>query len=109
LTAYTVRDEHSADATTAQSSAVSPVAGSSTTGEQPDESGAAHDRTARLTAPTSMDRSAGIPSGSPLQVPNRNVLRSEAGDPGWELREAEPVVVEWFRLLDSGGAPTSRG
>ncbi len=38
-----------------------------------------------------------------------DVLRSEAGDPGWELREAEPVVVEWFRLLDSGSAPTVRG
>jgi len=36
-----------------------------------------------------------------------DVLRSEAGDPGWELREAEPVVVERFRLLDFGGAPPS--
>lgn len=33
-----------------------------------------------------------------------DLVRSEAGDPGWELREAEPVVVHWFRLLDSGGA-----
>ncbi|MEJ7741340.1 MAG: ASCH domain-containing protein [Nocardioidaceae bacterium] len=37
-----------------------------------------------------------------------DVLRSEAGDPGWQLREAEPVVVEWFRFLDSGGTPTVR-
>ena len=33
------------------------------------------------------------------------VLRVEAGDPGWELREAEPVVVQWFRLLDPDCAP----
>jgi len=38
-----------------------------------------------------------------------DMLRSEAGDPGWQLREAEPVVVEWFRFLDSGGTPTVRG
>jgi uncharacterized protein YhfF len=29
------------------------------------------------------------------------VIRAEAGDPGWSLRSAEPVVVEWFRLLYS--------
>jgi uncharacterized protein YhfF len=28
-------------------------------------------------------------------------IRAEAGDPKWTLRRAEPVVVEWFRLLDS--------
>lgn len=25
--------------------------------------------------------------------------RADAGDPGWELRESEAVVVQWFRLL----------
>lgn len=34
-----------------------------------------------------------------------DVLRVEAGDPGWELREAEPVVVQWFRLLDPDCTP----
>ncbi len=29
-----------------------------------------------------------------------DLVRSDAGDPGWELREAEPVVVQWFRLLE---------
>ncbi len=38
-----------------------------------------------------------------------NELRSEAGDPSWELREAEPVVVQWFRLLDPDGASTGQG
>ena len=28
------------------------------------------------------------------------MIRADAGDPGWRLREAEPVVVEWFRLLE---------
>ncbi len=27
-------------------------------------------------------------------------VRADAGDPAWELREHEPVVVEWFRLGD---------
>ena len=31
-----------------------------------------------------------------------DLVRVEAGDPEWELREAEPVVVEWFRLLEPG-------
>lgn len=35
-----------------------------------------------------------------------DLVRSDAGDPDWELRESEPVVVQWFRLLDSGGAAT---
>ena len=29
------------------------------------------------------------------------MIRADAGDPFWVLRESEPVVVEWFRLLDS--------
>lgn len=28
------------------------------------------------------------------------MIRDGAGDPSWVLRESEPVVVEWFRLLD---------
>jgi uncharacterized protein YhfF len=33
-------------------------------------------------------------------------IRNDAGDPDWELRPAEPVVVEWFRAQrqDSHGA-----
>lgn len=27
------------------------------------------------------------------------MIRADADDPDWELRDAEPVVVEWFRLL----------
>ncbi len=27
-------------------------------------------------------------------------IRIAAGDPSWQLRDHEPVVVEWFRLLD---------
>jgi uncharacterized protein YhfF len=30
----------------------------------------------------------------------KDLVRADAGDPSWELREAEPIVVEWFRLLD---------
>jgi len=29
-----------------------------------------------------------------------DLMRNDAGDPGWELRESEPVVVQWFRLLE---------
>ena len=29
------------------------------------------------------------------------VIRADAGDSTWELRDSEPVVVEWFRLLDN--------
>jgi len=28
-----------------------------------------------------------------------DLVREDAGDPDWELRDAEPVVVHWFRLL----------
>lgn len=28
------------------------------------------------------------------------LVREEAGDPEWQLRDAEPVVVHWFRLLE---------
>ncbi len=33
------------------------------------------------------------------------LVRDEAGDPAWELREAEPVVVHWFRLVAPVAAP----
>ena len=26
--------------------------------------------------------------------------RADAGDPKWELRDNEPVIIEWFRLLE---------
>jgi uncharacterized protein YhfF len=26
-------------------------------------------------------------------------IRAESGDPDWELRDAEPVVIQWFELL----------
>lgn len=29
-----------------------------------------------------------------------DLVRADAGDPAWQLREAEPVVVQWFRLLE---------
>lgn len=28
-----------------------------------------------------------------------DLIRIEAGDPDWQLREAEPVVVHWFQLM----------
>lgn len=28
-----------------------------------------------------------------------DLIRADAGDPDWQLREAEPVVVHWFRLV----------
>ena len=31
---------------------------------------------------------------------NAHVVVVDAGDPDWRLREAEPVVVHWFRLGD---------
>ncbi len=34
-----------------------------------------------------------------------NLVRSHSGDPTWQLREAEPVVVHWFRLIKTGTAP----
>lgn len=30
-----------------------------------------------------------------------DLVRQDAGDPDWVLRESEPVVVEWFRLLEA--------
>jgi uncharacterized protein YhfF len=33
------------------------------------------------------------------------MIRAEAGDATWELRDSEPVVVEWFRLLADRGRP----
>lgn len=35
-----------------------------------------------------------------------DLVRADAGDPSWQLREAEPVVVHWFRLVASALAPT---
>ena len=34
------------------------------------------------------------------------MIRADAGDPAWKLRGSEPVVVEWFRLLDDQGLTT---
>lgn len=34
-----------------------------------------------------------------------HLVRADAGDPGWQLRETEPVVVHWFRLLKADEAP----
>jgi len=34
------------------------------------------------------------------------MIRADAGDSTWELRDSEPVVVEWFRLLDDRGPTT---
>jgi uncharacterized protein YhfF len=34
-----------------------------------------------------------------------DLVRADASDPTWQLREAEPVVVHWFRLLESSAAP----
>lgn len=34
----------------------------------------------------------------------RDLVRDDAGDPSWELRENEPVVVHWFRLVRGGTA-----
>ena len=33
------------------------------------------------------------------------LVRADAGDPDWQLREAEPVVVHWFRLMEPAAAP----
>lgn len=33
------------------------------------------------------------------------LVRADAGDPSWQLREAEPVVVHWFRLVEATAAP----
>ena len=35
------------------------------------------------------------------------MIRADAGDFTWELRDSEPVVVEWFRLLDDQGPTTN--
>lgn len=37
-----------------------------------------------------------------------DLVRSDAGDPTWELRDAEPVVVHWFRLLTPPTAVAGR-
>ena len=37
------------------------------------------------------------------------LVRADAGDPDWHLREHEPVVVEWFRLLDEAAAQGDEG
>ncbi|XAS77213.1 ASCH domain-containing protein [Dermatophilaceae bacterium Sec6.4] len=30
-----------------------------------------------------------------------DLVRLDAGDPAWQLRDAEPVVVQWFRLVEA--------
>lgn len=30
----------------------------------------------------------------------KHLVRADAGDPSWELRDAEPVVVHWFRVVE---------
>ncbi len=37
-----------------------------------------------------------------------DLVCADAGAPKWQLREAEPVVVHWFRLLEAAAAPTAR-
>ncbi len=32
--------------------------------------------------------------------PLQDLIRAESGDPEWVLRDAEPVVVQWFRLVE---------
>ena len=34
-----------------------------------------------------------------------DLVRADAGDPEWQLREAEPVVVHWFTLLEAAATP----
>ena len=34
-----------------------------------------------------------------------HLVRDDAGDQTWELREAEPVVVHWFRLIGDANPP----
>lgn len=29
------------------------------------------------------------------------LVRAEAGDPDWQLRDGEPIVVHWFRLVQT--------
>lgn len=36
-----------------------------------------------------------------------DMVREDAGDPSWELRAAEPVVVEWFQLIADGAGEGS--
>jgi uncharacterized protein YhfF len=35
-----------------------------------------------------------------------DLVRTDAGDPTWQLRETEPVVVHWFRLVESAAGLT---
>ena len=34
-----------------------------------------------------------------------DLIRTDAGDPGWQLRGCEPVVVQWFRLIGPSQHP----
>lgn len=34
-----------------------------------------------------------------------HLIQVEAADPSWRLRDTEPVVVQWFRLLMPAGRP----
>jgi len=42
-----------------------------------------------------------------LWAETADLVRTDAGDPEWHLREAEPVVVQWFRLLEPAAAPAA--
>ncbi len=35
-----------------------------------------------------------------------DLVRADAGDPDWQLRDSEPVVVHLFRLLEPPAAPS---
>jgi uncharacterized protein YhfF len=35
-----------------------------------------------------------------------HLVRAEAGDPDWQLCDAEPVVVHWFLLVETGAGPS---
>lgn len=39
-------------------------------------------------------------------APVADLARADAGDAEWQLRESEPVVVHWFRLLAPPAAPS---
>jgi uncharacterized protein YhfF len=34
-----------------------------------------------------------------------DMVRADAGDPKWQLRDSEPVVVHWFRLVEPIATP----
>ena len=36
-----------------------------------------------------------------------DLVRADAGDPDWQLRDTEPVVVHWFRLVRPTAVPAA--